>query len=82
MAIKSDRLICFSNGFQHITQLDKGFRLIYNMMGIDYQMVTWPIWAATHMGWVIIWKKTYNVVYHSKANEKLSVMLKTAWKMD
>ena len=39
MAIKSDRLIHFSSGFQHITQLDKSFRLVYNMMGIGYQMV-------------------------------------------
>ena len=42
MTIKSDRLIRFSSGFQNITQLDKGFRLVYNMMGIGYQMVIWP----------------------------------------
>ena len=42
MTIKGDELIYFSSGFQHITQLDKGFCLVYNMMGIDYQMVTWP----------------------------------------
>ena len=40
MAIKDDRLICFSRDFQHIIQLDKGFRLMYKMMGIGYQMVT------------------------------------------
>ncbi len=40
MTIKGDRLIHFSSGFQYITQLDKGFRLVYNMMGIGYQMVT------------------------------------------
>ena len=34
MTIKGDRLICFSKGFQHITQLNKGFHLIYNMMGL------------------------------------------------
>ena len=39
MNIKGDRLIPFSNGFQYIIQLDKGFRLVYNMMGIGYQMV-------------------------------------------
>ena len=42
MTIKDDRLIPFSNGFQYIIQLDKGFRLVYNMSGIGYQMVTWP----------------------------------------
>ena len=42
MTIKGDRLICFSSGFQNITQLDKSFHLVYNMMGIGYQMVTWP----------------------------------------
>ena len=40
MTIKVDRLIDFSSGFQNITQLDKSFRLVYNMMSIDYQMVT------------------------------------------
>ena len=40
MNIKDDRLIYFSSGFQHTTQLDKGFHLVYNMMGIGYQMVT------------------------------------------
>ena len=40
MTIKGDRLIPFSSGFQHITQLNKGFRLVYKMMGIGYQMVT------------------------------------------
>ena len=38
--VECDRLIYFSKGFQHITQLDKGFHLVYNMMGIGYQMVT------------------------------------------
>ena len=40
MIIKDDRLICLSSGFQYIIQLDKGFRLVYNMMGLIYQMVT------------------------------------------
>ena len=47
MTIKDDKLSHFSIGFQHITQLDKGFRLVYNMMDIGYKMVTWPIWVAT-----------------------------------
>ena len=42
MIIKGDRLVYFSSGFQNITQLDKSFRLVYNMMDIGYQMATWP----------------------------------------
>ena len=34
MAIEGDRLICFSSGFQNIIQLDKGFHLVYNMIGL------------------------------------------------
>ena len=47
------------------------------------KMLIWPIWATPRplRGELPFGRKTYNVVYHSKANEKLNVMLKTTWKM-
>ena len=45
-------------------------------------MVTHPLGVAAHMDKLPLLTKVHHVVYHSKASEKLNVMLKTAWKMN
>ena len=62
------------------------FRILFSSIGAFTWYITWWVFVKngnlTHMGELPFGKKTYNVVYHSKASEKLSVMLKTTWKMD